>query len=227
MKNKKQKNGKIIKIIYLYIISAVIVTVFSLSKYESTLTNSSGAKVAKWDNNLEIVDSNQVIFNNGEENTKIVSFKVTSNSEVSSKYDITVGNVPRNISVQLDDDTKCLVRQDDITISIKVNGEKKEATFQIGGESTTIPVSGGNIEVTSRKILNRHNIIFANDMNNKIIEVNLKDTENTASITFENIGEFTVGENKNKEHDLTFETSNNELPGAVEIELFASFEQID
>lgn len=164
---KKSKKIRIItptNIVFVLIMTTMIVTAFSISKYQSFISIISKTNVAKWDNQLELIDSESLTLENKKANVKSCKFKVTSDSEVTSKYDITIKNMPNEISVELDDNTY-----------------------------TT---------------------------NTETID------ENKRNIIFKDVGKLAKGE-KQEEHILTFKTDADELPSISEVELFATFEQVD
>lgn len=94
------------KLITILIFITIYVSIFSLSKYQSTITGGHGTRIAKWDVQLNTEGSDNVInLAPGDSTGQSYDLTVTSISEVSVKYSIVISNLPNNVQVALDSGT--------------------------------------------------------------------------------------------------------------------------
>jgi len=225
-----KKKISLTKFMFLILITTIIVTQLSLSRYETTSSGNSSAKVAKWENGLKLIDEEPIIFSNGEINSESVRFNVICNSEVASKCDIVFANVPMEIDIILENSTNkssCFINDNNITVCFLLDGTEKEATFDMENINQVVSVSGCNITMISNNTDDGKYISFTNDINNLEIRLEIQRDNDNVTITFGNFNQFIAGSNEEIEHTVTIETLEQELPNISEIELYATFEQID
>ena len=197
---------------------------FSLAKYHSTVTGISIANVAMWNNNIELVDDSDVILDNNEINNKTLTFNLLSNSEVNSKYNITINHIPYNIKTLLSNSSNSGSVFVDGT-SITVGFPNVEETFIIPNASTTSTSNG--ITMTSTVTASSKTLVFEKANENMQIVVTIDDSDHLININYINFGTVTSGNSQRLLHSLNFSTQAVQLTGANELELYATFEQID
>ncbi len=218
------KNIRVPKLLFLLFITTIVVVEVSLSKYFSTQSTNTSTQVAKWDNNIVIVGDDFAILDNNQINSEMINFNVVSNSEVTSKFDIGLDDMPKDITIRLSNNSKeasVLVANGNITVSIGLD----EETFTIPNTAST--VTSGNITMTSMTITNGINLQFTKSNEEMNIEVTKVNNADEYNILFNNFGIISKGENQAVSHILAFETSALDLPGSQELELYAIIEQID
>jgi len=218
------KKIKLSKLIFLIFITTIVVAEISLSKYISTLSTNSSAQVAKWDNDLIIVADDTLYFNNNQANAETLNFNVISSSEVSTVFDITMNNIPKNIETLLQNNNNSSKFYFDNS-QIKVSFDSSEEIFTIPNSNSS--VTSGTITMTYRTITNGKSFTFESSQSDRIITATIMNGEDEANVTFKNFGSFNPGANQIMAHTAVFTTSAIELAGITEIELYATFEQVD
>lgn len=225
----QKKKLSIDKIMFLVLITTIIALHFSVSKYRTISRKESTASVAKWNNGLELIDTESIILTNGSENSENVRFNVTSNSDVTSDCDIVFRNVPKEIGIILDNGInkcKCDIDDESITVFFKLNNVEEIATFNISDNNKVINTANCEIWMTTENTSKGKVISFKNNLNDLAIRAEIENGKNP-TIVFEKFNKFVAGTNKNIEHTATFSTKEQNIPDISEIELYASFEQID
>lgn len=228
---KYLKNINLSKILFLVLITTIVITELTLSRYESTIAVESLTEIANWNNSLELIDQEPIVLSNGEVNSETIRFNVLSSSEVNSKYSVVFNNIPKDIALILNNASnkvKCFVKDDSIDISFTISGVEKTATFSLDDTNKTFDVTGGKIKVETEELSTRKIISITNTMNSSTIKVEMENDSDTSNIIFENFGQFLIADNiQSIEHQLTLETLTTDLPSMGEIELYVTFEQID
>ena len=143
--------------ICLIFLLAIISNSYFLARYNSSIQGTDNVSVACWNVNADISnnenDSLSLVSDNTAAEYKI---KITSESEVSTKYSIILSNVPNGLEVKLDDDEDYIIVTDNgITFdnvgSFKVNDEETEhihtLTFNDPLKSNNIGDYNINIDV--------------------------------------------------------------------------------
>ena len=216
---------KVLGLTSLVFLAMFMITQGTFSKYRSVVSSTSSARIAKWDNQLEIVGSDSFVLENEEVNQESIYFNVMSDSEVASRYDINVQNVFKNIELTLENDIytcSCLVSEEMITISF----QGKSANFYLNQSLQTTVVDGVTMTFSSMVKDNIQVMEISNDSNDLSLSVYLK-SDNSVDVIFKNFGLVAAGENVTVPHTLSLKTSAVELPSVREIYLFATFEQVD
>ena len=212
------------RVLFVIVLFALLMSnLFLLAKYRSAVNGTSTVEVAKWDNNIEIVGSNEFILDNGETNSVSLTFNLLSSSEVTSKYDICFNNINKIVALELSNLSK--------SGSVKIDGNYITITFDSDEETFTIPSTttsstSGNITMNSTVISGGIDLRFtkAGEEMNIYVKVN---TNDYYDVHFNKFGTMNHGNNQSITHNVIFSTENVQLPGSNAVELYGVFEQID
>ena len=220
----KSFNLKTKTIICFLLIAVVLSNFFSLAKYHTTVTGISIANIAKWNNNIELVSDSDIILNNNEENNQTLAFNLLSNSEVNSKYDININHIPFNIKTTLSNTLNSGSVFVDGT-NITVGFDSVEETFIIPSTNTTSSSNG--ITLTSTITASSKVLLLEKTNENMKIKVEINDNDGLINANYMYFGTVNYGANQTVLHSLNFSTQAVQLPGINELELYATFEQLD
>ncbi len=204
--------------ICLLILLLVVFSASTLSKYINEAHGLGEAEVAKWQNNLELLQDELII---DASKGKKVSFKfnVSSDSQVSSKYSLNFKNVPLGIGLSINDSNhtkKVIIDNNNITISF-------DDTSALFNKNTNATIN--DISYTLTKEADKEILLFINQKDNTSISVELEN--NLQSITF-NDWEVIKPESMMNEFNGEFEVLADEyLISSSDIIASAIFEQID
>lgn len=203
----------------------IVVTSVTVSKYQNVLSGESNTNVAKWSNKIELVDTDSIIFNSGEDNIKSIHFNLKSDSDVSSKYDINVQNVPKYIELNLENNEtsiKCLVDTNTITVTFY----NQELSFDLSKDNEEKSITGGTVHMTIQNDASQKNVFFTNSLNSSTLHVTIPKDDPKVDMIFGDFGKIEYG-NKSIEHIITLKANSDNLPNIAEMNLSATFEQID
>lgn len=209
-------------VICFLLITVVFSNMFSLARYHTSVSGTSIANVAKWDNNIVIVGDSSFIFDNNAINNQTLAFNLISDSEVDSRYDISIDYVPYNIKLELSDSTNSgsvIVDGTDITIGFG----STEETFAIPNISTTSTIN--NVTLTST--VGSTSTILLFEKSNEDMRIKVEIVSGYVNVSFMNFGIISYGANQAVAHTLEFSTAAVPLSGINELQLYATFEQID
>lgn len=130
------------KTLIILVIFSFLVLPITYSRYIERGYGETFSSLANWNVDMISNDSEEIsLFAHNESNASY-SFNITSTSEVSSEYSLTLLNIPKNISVYVDD------------IKREVNDENKVVINTLGG-----------FEVGSANTTNSHIITFKTNNN--------------------------------------------------------------
>lgn len=204
------------------ILGVIFLVLFSgktLSKYVTDVSGSSKTRVAKWQNDIQLLQDDEFIIDSEKGTSTNFKFKVLSSSEVSSKYDLTFKNVPFGLGITVKSDThsrKVFIDNNVITVSF----DGVVAVFDKNTNSTI-----NNINYALLKETEKETMIFDNQTDNTSIAVEI--INNSQNFVFYNFDELAPG-NNSKEHTCIFEVLEEEfLISTSDIVTYATFEQID
>jgi hypothetical protein len=220
MKYKIKKSFVICLIFLLIIISSS----FFLAKYRSNIVGVSGSSVAKWNNNIEIISDNTILLDDKKVNSETLTFNLLSSSEVKSKFNVNIDNVPNNIKLTLSNtmnNGSVLVLNNNITVSLN----SSEETFTIPMNETVITIN--DITMTSTLITDGIDLLFTKNNSDISLDVKVVSNEDKFNVIFNDFGIVDKGDNQIVEHTIVFSTDAIVLPNISKLELYATFEQID
>ncbi len=124
--------------IYLLILLSLFTLAYTsdtISKYKSTVQDTTTASVAKWDVSIEPISASNVInmVTGGASQDYLI--KVKSLSEVSSYYSIIVTNIPNDVKVSIDNGTEYTPSDNTITFTnvgaFDINNNIKERQHKL------------------------------------------------------------------------------------------------
>lgn len=222
-----QKN-KILKlifigIIYLMLLSGCVIAGY-YSKYQKSMSGNDSATVASWNNNIELLNNDPLHFQNGKNDVNIINFNLIYESEVSAYYSISVDNVINKLGIELsNDETTLSIKKANNNFNVSFNTNIE--TFDISTLCTNHLVVSNNIEATYELDGSSDIYTFKDKTSDKIIKI-IGNGDNY-NLDFINFGKFMVNDSSTKTFALKISTIEAELPNLNNLELYATFEQID
>lgn len=210
-------------IIYIILLVACIVAGY-YSKYQKGLAGSDKTVVAGWNNNIELLSSDILHFQNGKKDTNLIKFNLIYESEVSANYNIALDNISKELSVELSDEKTTLgIKQANNTFIIDFNNNL--VTFDIDQLRSNSFLTLNDIEATYEVDGTKDVYMFEDKTSGKIVKV-IGDGERF-NLHFINFGKFEIDDSHTRTFTLKVSAIEAELPNLNNLELYATFEQID
>lgn len=203
---------------YLIIILLLIISIATLSKYTKGAFGLSESRVAKWENDLQLVEK-ELIIDDTKGNKVGFKFSINSASEVTSKYSLNFKNIPVGIGLEINDsehNKKIIIDNNTITIKLDSN----EATFNKEVNTVLNDISYSKTNDNGKETLK-----FVNQRDNTGITVEIIDGKQNIIFTD---WEVLAPENITKEFNGIFEVcGDGYLISETGIIASALFEQVD
>lgn len=227
-KEVQTKDGKInrtivVVIIYIILLFGCIIVDY-YSKYQKNLSGDDKGVVASWSNNIELLSSDTIHFQNGKKNTNLITFNLIYESEVAAYYNISLDNISKELGIELSDgETTLSIKQANNAFIVDFNSNVE--TFDISELQRDQNIVLNNIEATYEVNNSKDVYIFKDSVSNKIIKIIV--SGDSFDLKFENFGKFQVNDSHTKQFTLKMSAIKEELPILNNVELYATFEQID
>lgn len=223
--DKKHTRMKIMVFGVLYIILLIVCIVMGYySKYQSSFSGSDEAVVANWNNNIELIGEDTFYFQNGKSDSNLIKFNLKSQSEVSAYYNVSVNNISKVLGSELSgDEGKVSIKQQNDSFVVGFNSVTQ--TFLINTIKTNGSVVLNGITATY-EVIDTNDVYKFKDSSSKK-EVDVVVNGDKFNLEFVNFGKFQINDLSIKECSLLVTAVNTELPNLDNLELYATFEQID
>lgn len=218
---KNNKHLTLPKITVIFLLSTFFLVGVSISCFHSTSSSNTNTRTALWENGLSYNEEMEDLmeFVNGANNTRSFTFEVYSNSEVTSQYDLNIGDIPYELGCQIiGDDVDFYVLYSNGVLGISYDDESVDFDTT---RNNRLDANGFHLEK------NDNVVSIAKDGKYDAL-VNLQTTANTYSFTLFNHRLFGILEENAHQYEILFSSTSSDLITAnSNISINASFEQVD